>query len=71
MNETTRTFKEAIEGPEANLWKSSMNSEMNSLIQNRTWEIIDEKDVPTRKLFSNANGYIVSKTLQSASSNLA
>jgi transposase InsO family protein len=36
-----RTFKEAMSSPEAPLWKEAVNSEVESILQNHTWELVD------------------------------
>lgn len=35
------TYEEAVNSPDAKLWKNAMNDEINSLEQNKTWEIVD------------------------------
>ena len=35
------TFKEAMSSPEAPLWKEAINSEVESILQNHTWELVD------------------------------
>ena len=34
-------FKEAMSSTEASLWKEAVNSEFESILQNRTWELVD------------------------------
>ena len=36
-----KTFKEAMSTPEAPFWKEAINSEIESIMQNHTWEIVD------------------------------
>ena len=36
-----QNFKEAITGPEAHLWKEAVNNEIESIMQNHTWELVD------------------------------
>ncbi|CAL8084501.1 unnamed protein product [Prunus armeniaca] len=36
-----QTYKEAISSPEAPFWKEAINSEVESIIQNHTWELVD------------------------------
>ena len=35
-------FKEAIESHESNFWIDAMNKEMNSLKENKTWELVEK-----------------------------
>ena len=36
-----RSFKEAISTPEVPFWKEAVNSEIESILQNHTWELVD------------------------------
>ena len=36
-----QTFKEAMSTPEAPSWKEAINSEIDSIMQNHTWELVD------------------------------
>ena len=36
-----QTFKEAMSTPEATYWKEAINSEIESILQNHTWELVD------------------------------
>ena len=36
-----QTYKEAITSPEALSWKEAINSEVESILQNHTWELVD------------------------------
>ena len=36
-----QTFKEAMSTPEAPQWKETINSEIESIMQNHTWELVD------------------------------
>ena len=36
-----QTFKEAMSSPEASYWKEAVNSEIESILQNHTWELVD------------------------------
>ncbi|KAL0332969.1 UNVERIFIED_CONTAM: Retrovirus-related Pol polyprotein from transposon TNT 1-94 [Sesamum calycinum] len=36
-----RTINEALSSPEAPLWKEAINSEIESIMQNYTWELVD------------------------------
>ncbi|CAL8091268.1 unnamed protein product [Prunus armeniaca] len=36
-----QTYKEAISSPEAPFWKEAINSEVESIMQNHTWELVD------------------------------
>ena len=35
------SFKEAISTPKAPFWKEAVNSEIESILQNHTWELVD------------------------------
>lgn len=34
------TYKEALRRPNASIWQDAINEELNSLIQNKTWEYV-------------------------------
>ena len=36
-----QSFKEAVSGPEAPLWKEAINIEVESILHNHTWEMVD------------------------------
>ena len=36
-----QSYKEAMASPEAPLWKEAINSEIDSILQNHTWELVD------------------------------
>ncbi|KAH7852065.1 hypothetical protein Vadar_020159 [Vaccinium darrowii] len=36
-----RTYKEAVSCPEGPLWKEAIKSEIDSILQNHTWELVD------------------------------
>src|SRR3954469_24832096 len=36
-----QTFKEAVNSPEGPLWKEAINSEIESILQNHTWELVE------------------------------
>ena len=40
-NGEPQTFKEAMTSPEAPFWKEAINSEVESILQNHTWELVD------------------------------
>ena len=41
LEDETQSFKEAISTPEAPFWKEAVNSEIESILQNHTWELVD------------------------------
>jgi len=41
IEEDPLTFKEAMQFKDAILWKEALDDEMDSLIQNHTWELVD------------------------------
>ena len=36
-----QTYKEAISSSEGPLWKEAIKSEIDSIMQNHTWELVD------------------------------
>ena len=36
-----QTFKEAISIPEVQMWKEAINSEIESILSNHTWELVN------------------------------
>ena len=36
-----QSYREAMTSPEAPLWKEAINSEIDSILQNYTWELVD------------------------------
>ena len=36
-----QTYKEAMTSPEAPFWKEAINSEVESILKNHTWELVD------------------------------
>ncbi|GAB2265737.1 hypothetical protein Dimus_037845 [Dionaea muscipula] len=36
-----QTYKEAVNSPDGPLWKEAINSEVDSILQNHTWELVD------------------------------
>jgi hypothetical protein len=41
LEDEPQSFKEAMFMPEAPLWKEAVNSEIESILQNHTWELVD------------------------------
>ena len=41
LEDEPQSFKEAMSTPEAPLWKEVINSEIESILQNHTWELVD------------------------------
>ena len=41
LKDEPQSFKEAISTPEAPFWKEAVNSEIESILQNHTWELVD------------------------------
>uniref|UniRef100_A0A2N9F9L9 Integrase catalytic domain-containing protein n=1 Tax=Fagus sylvatica TaxID=28930 RepID=A0A2N9F9L9_FAGSY len=41
LEDEPQSFKEAMSIPEAPLWKEAVNSEIESILQNHTWELVD------------------------------
>uniref|UniRef100_A0A2N9GZ77 Integrase catalytic domain-containing protein n=1 Tax=Fagus sylvatica TaxID=28930 RepID=A0A2N9GZ77_FAGSY len=41
LEDEPQSFKEAMSMPEAPLWKEAVNSEIESILQNHTWELVD------------------------------
>ena len=41
LEDEPQSFKEAISTPDAPFWKEAVNSEIESILQNHTWELVD------------------------------
>ena len=41
MDNTPRTIKEAYSSPDADYWKEAVRSEMDSIMSNGTWEVVE------------------------------
>ena len=41
IDEDPRSYKEAITSPNAPFWKEAINSEIESIMYNHTWELVD------------------------------
>jgi hypothetical protein len=41
LEDEPQSFKEAMSMPEALIWKEAVNSEIESILQNHTWELVD------------------------------
>ena len=41
LEDEPQSFKEAISTSEAPFWKEAINSEIESILQNHTWELVD------------------------------
>ena len=41
MDDTPRTIKEAYSSPNADYWKEAVRSEMDSVMSNGTWEVVE------------------------------
>jgi hypothetical protein len=41
MDDTPKTIVEAFASPDADDWKEAVRSEMNSILSNGTWELVD------------------------------
>ena len=41
LEDEPQSFKEAISTPKAPFWKEAVNSEIESILQNHTWELVD------------------------------
>jgi hypothetical protein len=41
VDETPKTIVEAFTSPDANDWKEAIHSEMDSILSNETWELVD------------------------------
>ena len=41
MDDTPRTIEEAYSSPNADYWKEAVRSEMNSIMSNGTWEVVE------------------------------
>ena len=41
LEDEPQSFKEAMSSPEAPYWKKAINDEVESILQNNTWELVD------------------------------
>ena len=41
MDDTPRTIEEAYSFPDADYWKEAVRSEIDSIMSNGTWEVVD------------------------------
>jgi hypothetical protein len=41
VNDTLRIIGKTYSSSDANLWKEAVRSEMNSIMFNRTWEVVE------------------------------
>ena len=41
LEDEPQRFKEAMSSPEAPYWKEAINDEVESILQNHTWELVD------------------------------
>ena len=41
LEDEPQSFKEAMSSPEAPYWKEAINDEVESILQNHTWELVD------------------------------
>ena len=41
VDDTPRTIEEAYSSPNAEFWKEAVRSEMNSIMSNGTWEVVE------------------------------
>ena len=51
----TLTYKEAISSSDAPFWKEPINNELESILSNHTWELVD---LPPSANQLVANGYL-------------
>ena len=43
VDDTPRTIEEAYSSPDADYWKEAVRSEMNSIMSNGTWEVVERR----------------------------
>ena len=43
LEDEPQSFKEAMSSPEAPYWKEAINDEVESILQNHTWDVRPEK----------------------------
>ena len=41
VDDTPRTIEDAYSSPDAEYWKEAVRSEMNSIMSNGTWEVVE------------------------------
>ena len=66
MEDDPKTFKEAMASRDAAFWKDAINDEMDSIMSNHTWELVDlpfaSKPISCRWIF--CRKYHTNGTLQ-------
>jgi hypothetical protein len=43
VDDTRSTIEEAYSSPDADFWKEAIRSEMDSIMSNATWEVVDSR----------------------------
>ena len=63
VDDTPTTIEEAYSSPDADLWKEAVRSEMDSVMSNGTWEIVDRpygcKPIGCKWVFKKSLGLMV------------
>ena len=63
MDDTPRTIEEAYSSPDADYWKEAVRSEMDSIMSNGTWEVVERpygcKSVGCKWVFKKNLGQMV------------
>ena len=63
VDDTPRTIEDAYSSPEADYWKEAVRSEMDSIMSNRTWEVVERpygcKSVGCKWMFKKNLGQMV------------
>ena len=63
MDDTPRTMEEAYSSPDADYWKEALRSEMDSIMSNGTWEVVERpygcKPVGCKWVFKKSLGQMV------------
>ena len=54
LEDEPQSFKEAMSSPEAPYWKEAINDEVESILQNHTWELMN---LPPVSNLWDINGY--------------
>jgi hypothetical protein len=63
VDDTPKTIEEAYSSPDADLWKEAVQNEMDSIMCNGTWEVVDRpygcKPVGCKWVFKRSSGLMV------------
>jgi hypothetical protein len=63
VDDTPSTIEEAYSSPDAEFWKEAIRSEMDSIMPNATWEVVERpygcKPIGSKRVFKKSLGLMV------------